>query len=373
MVPWAGLGTPKYRSGAPANLSVTLSDAWALFTNGTAALPANLQNGLWAVVAPLPLQLGSCLNSSLSSFSPPDALQAVSAGAALDANVTTQVVKSILALISAYSSPSSGSITSFNSALADASTSLSLIIPVLQQYGDSANTASISPNAALSVVSFLADILLASNTTGGSTAVLPLIARAIDALTGALVANATELCGQRGLDISAPPLFLAASCLAVGPLKDINRSAINSSAPAGVLVSLSDPSSPARIAAQLPETFQLGPGATFGSTSQLTNVSSAGTVLLTTYFLPYDPHAANITGPEAASLSANPSSMVHLSFKDTSTGGTVAIADLVHPIQVAVQTPPVPIPRPAQPGYTSVAASIMIVLSGPGALPVVVV
>jgi hypothetical protein len=73
-VRWDGNGLPGYltSSGAPAGTSVTPADAFALFANGTAAVPTNLVNGV-ASSTPLPLSLGACGNATgqYPFYSPP--------------------------------------------------------------------------------------------------------------------------------------------------------------------------------------------------------------------------------------------------------------------------------------------------------------
>jgi hypothetical protein len=77
VIAWAGNGLPGYLSsvGAPAGTAVSSADAWALFVNGTAPVPANLAAGV-RTAAPLALQLSACSlpvdgGGRFAAYSPP--------------------------------------------------------------------------------------------------------------------------------------------------------------------------------------------------------------------------------------------------------------------------------------------------------------
>ena len=69
VVSWAGLGLPGLSFGAPTGTAVSAGVAFALFANGTAAVPANADMGLWGAFTPLPLNLAACANNSAAAFS----------------------------------------------------------------------------------------------------------------------------------------------------------------------------------------------------------------------------------------------------------------------------------------------------------------
>ena len=73
-VRWAGNGMPGFMNatGAPNGTNVSPYDAFALFANGSASVPTNLQNGV-ASNAPVPLTLSACAgnNTGVYRFYPP--------------------------------------------------------------------------------------------------------------------------------------------------------------------------------------------------------------------------------------------------------------------------------------------------------------
>jgi hypothetical protein len=76
-VAWAGAGLPGYltASGAPEGVDVSPHDAWALFVNGTAPVPANLRSGV-KYPGEKPLDLSACVlpvdtNGDFAHYSPP--------------------------------------------------------------------------------------------------------------------------------------------------------------------------------------------------------------------------------------------------------------------------------------------------------------
>ena len=75
VVVWDGDGLPGYLnpSGAPTGTNISSSAAFALFANGTAAVPVNLLNGVSSGNLPAPLTLTACTNATglYPYYSPP--------------------------------------------------------------------------------------------------------------------------------------------------------------------------------------------------------------------------------------------------------------------------------------------------------------